>query len=303
MDLSVNPKFQAFDSNGAPLSGGKVYTYVGGTVTPKITYSDRDLTTPNANPVILDSRGEASIFCSGLLKIILKDSDDVLIWTMDNLKPSDASVFADVDGDTKFQVEEGSDDDTPRVDAGGVEVLALPKTGASGALFKDEDDMASDDPGCFASQQSIKAYVDAVIPTGEKILFYKDTAVVGYTLEDTLDDKVVYVTKGSAAGGQTGGTVHSASTWTISGINITVSTHILTINEMPAHDHDVYMTPILSGTATTSILGSADTASASWVDRVNNTGGGGAHGHPGSTASGDGAWRPAAFCHTMQTRI
>ena len=34
------PRFQAFDVNGDPLSGGLVYTYYVGTDTLKTTYSD-----------------------------------------------------------------------------------------------------------------------------------------------------------------------------------------------------------------------------------------------------------------------
>ncbi|NIW45236.1 MAG: hypothetical protein GWN30_10925, partial [Gammaproteobacteria bacterium] len=57
-DLLVNyPRFQVFDDNGDPLSGGKIYTYIAGTSTPKTTYSDRSLSTPHTNPIILDSRG------------------------------------------------------------------------------------------------------------------------------------------------------------------------------------------------------------------------------------------------------
>ena len=89
----VNPKFQAFDSNGAPLSGGKVYTYESGTSTPKTTYSDRALSTPNANPVVLDSRGEASIYATGLIKIVLKDSGGTTIWTMDSMNIVEAIDF------------------------------------------------------------------------------------------------------------------------------------------------------------------------------------------------------------------
>ena len=41
------PVIQFFDDNGDPLSGGKVETYISGTSTPKATYSDEALTTPN----------------------------------------------------------------------------------------------------------------------------------------------------------------------------------------------------------------------------------------------------------------
>lgn len=82
------PKFQAIDSTGAPLSGGKVYTYEVGSTTLKTTYSDYALTTPNTNPVILDTRGEASIYLNGVYKIAIYDSDDNLIVTVDNVHGS-----------------------------------------------------------------------------------------------------------------------------------------------------------------------------------------------------------------------
>ena len=78
-------KNQFFDANGVPLSGGKVYTYSAGTTTPKSTYTDSTGVTPNTNPVILNSRGEASIWLSGNYKIILKDSLDNQIWSVDNV--------------------------------------------------------------------------------------------------------------------------------------------------------------------------------------------------------------------------
>ncbi|MBC2741589.1 MAG: hypothetical protein HGJ93_00690 [Desulfosarcina sp.] len=51
------------------------------------------------------------------------------------------------------------------------------------------------------------------IPSGETILFEKDTAVVGYTLLTNIDDYGVYITKGSAAGGQVGGAAKTGGTW------------------------------------------------------------------------------------------
>jgi hypothetical protein len=80
------PKLQFLDSNGAPLVGGKLYTYAAGTTTPLATYTDYGGATANANPVILDSRGEASVWLgTALYKMALYDSTNVLVWTVDNI--------------------------------------------------------------------------------------------------------------------------------------------------------------------------------------------------------------------------
>jgi len=95
-------KFQAFDSNGDPLSGGKVYTYSPGTTTNKATYPTVAdaiaATNANANPVILDSRGEANIVLAGKTKILLKDSADATIYTVDNVEGDAASDVMDDNG-------------------------------------------------------------------------------------------------------------------------------------------------------------------------------------------------------------
>ena len=89
-------KARFVDSNGDPLVGGKVYTYQAGTSTPLATYTDKGAGTPNANPVILDSRGEADIWLdSSNYKITVHDSSDALIWTVDNVKSvNDGSIVA-----------------------------------------------------------------------------------------------------------------------------------------------------------------------------------------------------------------
>ncbi len=121
MGQIVPAKFQAFDSTGAPLSGGKLHTYEPGTTTNKTTYSDSDLTSANANPVVLDSRGEAAIFGSGSYKFVLKDSDDVTIWTVDDVAVAGGSALWDSDEDSGLQFEETADEDIGRVDIGGTE--------------------------------------------------------------------------------------------------------------------------------------------------------------------------------------
>ena len=87
--LFPTPVMQFFTANGVPLSGGKLYTYAAGTVTPLATYTDYNAATANTNPVILNSRGEASIWLGSLFYYMeLKDSTDVLIWTADNVAAS-----------------------------------------------------------------------------------------------------------------------------------------------------------------------------------------------------------------------
>lgn len=97
--LLTPPKLQFLDSSGAPLAGGKIYTYVaGGFATPKTTYTDQAAGTPNANPVVLDSAGMANIWINGSYGIIVKTSADVTMYSEDNItsfSPSSASGFAD----------------------------------------------------------------------------------------------------------------------------------------------------------------------------------------------------------------
>lgn len=78
-------KQQYFSNAGLPLVGGKLYTYDAGTSSPRLTWSDAAQAAPNTNPIILDARGEASIFWSGAYKVQLQDSLSNILWTQDNL--------------------------------------------------------------------------------------------------------------------------------------------------------------------------------------------------------------------------
>lgn len=87
--LAPVPKLQFFDSNGDPLAGGLLYTYAAGTSTPLSTYTDSTGSTPNTNPVVLNSRGEANVWLgTSLYKMVLKTSVGVEIWTVDNVEGS-----------------------------------------------------------------------------------------------------------------------------------------------------------------------------------------------------------------------
>jgi len=91
--LSPVPKLQFFTEGGVPLVGGKLYSYAAGTTAPLPTYTTASSTQLNPNPVILDSRGEASVWLgSASYKLTLTDSTDVEIWTVDNITTQDAVV-------------------------------------------------------------------------------------------------------------------------------------------------------------------------------------------------------------------
>jgi hypothetical protein len=93
--IATPPKLQFFDANGNPLVGGKLYTYEAGTTTPLATYTDATGNTANSNPVILDSRGEASVwFGTDEYKLKLTTSTDVEVWTVDNLNGANAATLS-----------------------------------------------------------------------------------------------------------------------------------------------------------------------------------------------------------------
>jgi hypothetical protein len=99
--LSPTPKLQFFDLNGAPLSGGLLYTYAAGTTTPLASYTDSTGLIANTNPIVLDSRGEANVWLSGdIYKFALYTSVSVLIWTVDNINGSTFASNATGDGTT-----------------------------------------------------------------------------------------------------------------------------------------------------------------------------------------------------------
>jgi hypothetical protein len=84
--LSPSPKMQFFTAAGVPLVGGKLFTYASGTTVPLATYTSSAAITANANPVILDSRGEANVwFGPSRYTLLLKDSLDNLIWSVDGV--------------------------------------------------------------------------------------------------------------------------------------------------------------------------------------------------------------------------
>jgi hypothetical protein len=90
---------QFFTNTGAVLTGGKIYTYAAGTTTPATTYTSSQGTTAQPNPIVLDAAGrvpggEIWLTDGTLYKFLLKDSNDVLIATYDNISGINSNFVA-----------------------------------------------------------------------------------------------------------------------------------------------------------------------------------------------------------------
>ena len=93
--LIIPPKIQFLGVTGLfvglPLAGGKLYTAMPGTTAgpaqayPKASYTDSTGSTPNANPVILDSQGMASVWLNGYYSMALYDANGVLQYSANNV--------------------------------------------------------------------------------------------------------------------------------------------------------------------------------------------------------------------------
>jgi hypothetical protein len=89
------PRVSAFDLNGDPRSGAKLYFYEPSTTTEKAVYSDSGLTTVISQPVTASSSGLwATIFMqASTYRVILKDSAGTTIWDEDNYDPGLGAGF------------------------------------------------------------------------------------------------------------------------------------------------------------------------------------------------------------------
>ena len=91
---------QFFTNTGAVLTGGKLFTYLAGTTTPATTFTSSQGTTPWTNPIVLDaagrvpSGGEIWLTDGISYKFVLKDSNDVLIATYDNITGINSNFLA-----------------------------------------------------------------------------------------------------------------------------------------------------------------------------------------------------------------
>ena len=148
----VFPKQQWVNANGNPLNGGKLYFYESGTTTPKDTYSDEALTTPNTNPVVADSAGVfPDIWMDGTYTVKLTDADDVQIFSKDGVA---GPIFENV-GKAIGDIPEYEDDGS------GNAVLRPPYVDkAVGGLAQYEDDGSGNAIIGFPNLDAQRAYLE-----------------------------------------------------------------------------------------------------------------------------------------------
>lgn len=175
----------ALDSNGDIVSGAKAYFLERGTVTPMTVYEDETATTPHATPVLADAAGVfPPVFVLTGFKVDIRDdlgaslpgypSDPGFISTA--TAPGAAGVtFAPITGNSATNVQAAIANLTTlwnAVTAFGKSLVAAADAAAARTVLGlgglatldvlDEDDMASDSATRPPSQQSTKAYADAV---------------------------------------------------------------------------------------------------------------------------------------------
>lgn len=152
-------------------------------------------------------------------------------------------------------------------------------------------------------------------------VFYQDTAPTGWTIDNTINDELLFVTKGSGAGGAAGGATLAGGTWTISGLTKDAHTHTgpSHTHTGPSHTHGIgsYAFPnhshgegadsgsLLAGATLYTTGTSTDTdggAAITGTSAADGTGATGAGGTGATGAQSDSAvthtpgWRPMSRC-------
>ena len=107
LSLFAGAGAQFLDNSGNVLTGGLVYSYAAGTTTPLAAYISSAGSTAHSNPIILDASGrvpggEIWLASTSVYKFVLKDANNVLIGTYDNINiaPTDITYTGALTGGT-----------------------------------------------------------------------------------------------------------------------------------------------------------------------------------------------------------
>lgn len=92
----LNQAPQYLLADGTVNAGGKLEFFETDLSTPKSTWSDEAMATLNSNPVVMDAAGRTltDVWGDGEYGVVMSDADDVVIWTRNNVKASNAEALA-----------------------------------------------------------------------------------------------------------------------------------------------------------------------------------------------------------------
>jgi microcystin-dependent protein len=278
----IRPQF--FDNNGDPLAGGKLYTYAAGSSTPLATYTTAAGSVENANPVILDANGRAAVYLSGSsYKFVLKDSNDVVIWTEDNVSlPTVTNGFTT--GDVKLTLKTAADEGWVLMDDKSIGNSA---SGASGRANDDTEDL-------FTLLWNNTVDANCAVSTGRGASAAADFAAnKTIALPKTLGRALAVYGSGSTLTARALAAIVGAETHTLSSAEMPSHTHIQDahthLQNAHAHNQQAYASSsggVDSGAAYSNIasgLGIVNPTQSTTASNQNttatnqNTGGGGAH--------------------------
>jgi hypothetical protein len=249
---------QYFDDNGDPLSGGKLYTYVAGTVTPLASYTAQDGITQNTNPIILDAGGRCNLYLSTgtYYKIVTTDADDVVIETRDDIMIPAASgtaqgnsihnqagggTIALVPTDDNIQVITGTGATT-------VESMEAPSGGPKKIVIHNDTDsvitVRHENGGSSAINRfTLPGAQDLLLEPQVSVEFFYDTAddrwkqIAQPLLVGTLTASRALVT--SATRGVTASSVTATELGYVSGVTSAIQTQLNTkISDLTSFDSD-----------------------------------------------------------------
>jgi hypothetical protein len=103
--MILPPRYVMLDTNGDPISGGKVRVYDAGTTDDRDIFTDSALSVAAANPIIADSGGVLPVryTATGEVKLVFLDASDNVLLTADDVDggiPAGAGALPVADGGT-----------------------------------------------------------------------------------------------------------------------------------------------------------------------------------------------------------
>lgn len=78
------------DNNDLPVATGHVHFYYVGGTTDKTVWTDANKTGVSTNPVPLDTYGRAKVYADGVYKLVVADSNNITVYTIDQIEFSSA---------------------------------------------------------------------------------------------------------------------------------------------------------------------------------------------------------------------